>query len=125
MFLLGAMLVKLALLGLYLRLFQVNRLAFWMIWAGVAVMALFYSLAIIVLLAGCVPRGGMTWLETTFVGGCAPAMNGISKASGILGLISDLYILSIPVWLVSRLTMQPGRRVGVMSVFFDGPIVST
>ncbi|KAM7184582.1 hypothetical protein V8F33_012918 [Rhypophila sp. PSN 637] len=104
LFFLGAMFVKLTLLGLYLRLFQVSRLAFWMIWAGVVVVTVFYLVTTIVLLEACVPRGGKTWLETTFMGSCTPAQNALSKGSGVFGLISDLYILSIPVWLVSRLT---------------------
>ncbi|KAM7210433.1 hypothetical protein V8F06_014181 [Rhypophila decipiens] len=120
LFFLGAMFVKLTLLGLYLRLFQVSRLAFWMIWDGVVVVTVFYLVTTIVLLEACVPRGGKTWLETTFMGSCTPAQNALSKGSGVFGLISDLYILSIPVWLVSRLTMPPGRRVGVMAVFLTG-----
>lgn len=46
--------------------------------------------------------------------------NGLSKGSGIFGLISDLYILAIPVWLISRLTFPTKRKIGVIAVFMTG-----
>jgi hypothetical protein len=120
LFFLGTMFVKLALLTLYLRLFNIDTLAMVMIWVGMACVTLFYTIAPIVLLVECVPRGSQTWLETTFVGNCTPVQNGVSKGSGIFGLISDLYILAIPLWLVSHLTLPPGRKAGVLAVFLTG-----
>lgn len=120
LFFFGAMFVKLTLLVLYLHLFKVHRLASWLIWGGVAVVSLFYVISIIVLLEACVPRSGHDWLETTFTGTCTPVQNGLSKGSGVFGLISDLYILAIPLWLVSQLTLQMSRKVGVMAIFLTG-----
>ncbi|KAI5917142.1 hypothetical protein F4810DRAFT_697708 [Camillea tinctor] len=122
LFFLGALFVKLALLLLYLRLFKIHPLAYKLIWSGVAALSAFYLISMILILNQCVPRAGQTWLTTTFTGNCTPMQNGLSKGSGIFGLISDLYILAIPVWLISRLTFSRKRKVGVIAVFMTGLI---
>ncbi|KAL1845683.1 hypothetical protein Daus18300_014470 [Diaporthe australafricana] len=43
-----------------------------------------------------------------------------SLVNGVFGLISDLYILVIPLWLVSHLNLPPKRKLGVMGVFLTG-----
>lgn len=106
-------LVRLALLSLYLRLFQVSRLAFWMIWVGAILSGSFYFITTVVMLARCRPR-----LDPA--GDCMPVSSALYKGSGVFGLVSDLYILAIPVWQVSRLTLPPGRRAGVLAVFLTG-----
>ncbi|KFA70215.1 hypothetical protein S40285_04426 [Stachybotrys chlorohalonatus IBT 40285] len=122
LFFLGALFVKLTLLLLYRRLFKIHRLASIMIWGGVAVSSVFYLVSVILILDHCVPEGGQTWLSMAYTGSCTPVQNGLSEASGIFGLVSDLYILAIPVWLISRLNSPTKRKVGVMAVFLTGLI---
>lgn len=112
--------MKLTLLLLYRRLFKIHRLASIMIWGGVAVSSVFYLVSVILILDHCVPEGGQTWLSMAYTGSCTPVQNGLSEASGIFGLVSDLYILAIPVWLISRLNSPTKRKVGVMAVFLTG-----
>ncbi|KAI1169482.1 hypothetical protein F4777DRAFT_572996 [Nemania sp. FL0916] len=117
---LGAMFFKLTLLSLYLRLFNPVRLAFFLICGGMAaVVGVYVSLAIF-MLDKCVPRSGQTWQYTTFYGSCSTAQDTISKVSGIFGLISDIYILLIPLWLISHLTLAPKRKAGVLAIFLTG-----
>lgn len=119
---LGAMFFKLTLLSLYLRLFNPVRWALYMIWSGVAAVTGLYIAFAIVILDKCVPRADQTWQSTTFVGDCSPSQHTMSKVTGIFGLISDVYIMAIPLWLVSRLTLKPKRKAGVLAVFLTGLI---
>ena len=116
----AAMFVKLTILVLYFRLFQPSRSAHHTILFGSAVITLFYMTTIIVLLALCVPRNGETWLSRVTTGTCPTAQVRIARAQGFFGLFSDVFILAIPLWQVSRLTLAPKRKAGVMVVFLTG-----
>lgn len=43
-----------------------------------------------------------------------------SIVNGSFGLISDLYILVIPLWLVSHLHLPSKKKLSVMGVFLTG-----
>ena len=114
------MFFKLTLLVLCLRLFSPIRWARWLIWAGVASITIVYSALCIFILDNCVPRKGQTWQDTTYQGTCTMAQSRNSIVNGVFGLISDLYILAIPLWLVSHLSLSPKRKLGVIGVFLTG-----
>lgn len=111
---------KLTLLTLILRLFSPIRWARWLIWAGIGSTTIVYTALSIFILGNCVPRKGQTWQYTTYYGTCTMAQERTSLVNGIFGLISDLYILVIPLWLVSHLSLPPKRKLGVMGVFLSG-----
>ncbi|KAI0003479.1 hypothetical protein F4779DRAFT_97597 [Xylariaceae sp. FL0662B] len=115
-----AVLVKLTILALYHRLFRPSVWAKRLIWLGIAVTTVFYAITIIVLLSLCVPRSPDTWLLKVSSGACPAVQVRISLAHGIFGLISDLYILAIPIWQVSGLSIAPKRKVGILIVFLTG-----
>lgn len=117
---LGSMFFKLTLLALILRLFSPIRWARWLIWGGIAATTIVYTALSIFILSNCVPRKGQTWSYTTYYGTCTMAQERNSIVNGVFGLISDLYILAIPLWLVSRLSLPPKRKLGVMGVFLTG-----
>lgn len=116
----GSIAFKSTLLSLYLRLFKPNRWAFWLIWAGIAVVAIIYAACCIVVLVTCVPRSNETWQDTTEFGACTRGQRLTNSITGIFGVFSDLYILVIPLWQVSRLRLAPRRKVGVLAVFLTG-----
>ncbi|KAK2615796.1 hypothetical protein N8I77_002523 [Diaporthe amygdali] len=117
---LGSMFFKLTLLVLYLRLFSPIRWAYWLIWAGIASITVVYTALSIFILSNCVPRKSQTWHYTTYYGSCTMAQSQNSLVNGVFGLISDLYILAIPLWLVSHLSLPLNRKLGAMSVFLTG-----
>lgn len=116
----AAMLVKLTILALYFRLFKPSHSAHHTILFGCVIVTTFYLTNIVVLLALCVPRGGETWLSKVSSGTCPTAQVRIANAQGIFGLLSDLFILAIPLWQVSRLSLAPKHKAGVMIVFLTG-----
>ncbi|KAI1491158.1 hypothetical protein F5X96DRAFT_668967 [Biscogniauxia mediterranea] len=116
----AAMLVKLTILALYHRIFQPILWAKRSIWAGLILVATFYSVLLMVLLVPCVPIHGESWLAKTTHGACPTVQVKNSQAQGIFGLVSDLYILAIPISQVSRLSLAPKRKAGVLVVFLTG-----
>ncbi|KAG8412698.1 hypothetical protein J3459_013768 [Metarhizium acridum] len=51
---------------------------------------------------------------------CAGSILSIFKAQGWYGLISDVYILAIPLWLVWDLNLPLKRKAAVLGVFSTG-----
>ncbi|KAG6363982.1 hypothetical protein INS49_009085 [Diaporthe citri] len=116
----AAMFVKLTILTLYFRIFQPSRWAHHLILAGSIAVAVFYLVTIITLLALCVPSRGETWLAKASFGTCPTVQVRIARSQGFFGLFSDVFILVIPLWQVSQLSLPPKRKAGVMLVFFTG-----
>lgn len=116
---LGNMFVKLTLLSLYLRIFKPAVWARFAIWLGIVITTLFYIATFIGYLGLCVRINVPIWesMENVY---CANNVLMISKAQGWYTLISDVYILALPLWLVWRLKLNIRRKLGVMAVFMVG-----
>ncbi|RYP80359.1 hypothetical protein DL769_002508 [Monosporascus sp. CRB-8-3] len=116
---LSNMFTKLTLLALYLRIFKPAAWACSAIWIGIVITILFYIATFIGYLGLCVRIGAPVWSSMQNIR-CANNNLMISKAQGWYGLISDVYILTIPLSLVSRLKLNPRRKLGVIAVFLTG-----
>lgn len=114
----AAMFVRLLLLALYLRIFKPIKWARITIFVGMALIAVFYVVCTIILLAVTVPSPGQTWIYTTFTHVQFEA--DVSVAQGYFGVFSDLLILGLPLKLVSDLFLQRKRKIGVLAVFLTG-----
>lgn len=115
------MFVKLSILAFNHRLLQAASGARYAIWVGIALVTIFYMANIIFYLAACVPRHGTTWVENTSPGGtCLKFEVAVGDVQGIFGLVSDLYIVAIPIWMVSHLSLSRKRKAGVIVVFMTG-----
>ncbi|KAK2603648.1 hypothetical protein QQS21_004121 [Conoideocrella luteorostrata] len=116
---LSHMFTKMALLTLYHRIFKPVLLARWAIWLGTIAVILFYLSTAIGYIGLCARSGKPIW-ETMSMVGCSNNVLLISKAQGWYGLISDIYILVIPLWLVYGLNLTTKRKAAVMVVFSTG-----
>lgn len=114
------LLVKLTILALYHRIFQPSPWAYRSIRIGICFVTIFYLITVGVLLVSCVPRGGQTWLTRAASGSCPTTQVRIALSQGVFGLLSDLYVLAIPIWQVSRLSLKGKRKAGIMIVFTTG-----
>lgn len=112
------MFVRLSLLSLYLRIFKPIRWARITIFVGIILIAVFYVICAITLLATTVPRPGQTWMYTTSKH--VKLEGDVSVAQGYFGVFSDLLILMIPLRLVSDLSLPKNRKIGVLAVFLTG-----
>jgi hypothetical protein len=112
--------VKTTLLLLYFRVFRPSPEANIMIWTGIAFVVLFYlgcSVACIVLM---VPQSGgiEAWMIKSMHH--KVAILDLTVTQGLVGAIQDLYILAIPMYLVSGLHLARRKKLAVFALFLTG-----
>ena len=119
----AAFFVKLSLFILYLRLFQPNRYTRWLVYGGIIICGLFYSACIVGNCVLAIPTSGqpnenMAWIlrETRF----ESQLWTIAVIQSIFGLLSDIYLLVIPLQMIFQLHFSVARKIGVSSVFMIG-----
>jgi hypothetical protein len=110
--------VRVSLLILYLRIFQVSYRANVMIWVGIVVTAIAHMAFLIAYLIILVPSPSHQELWAMPKNHAAP--NNIAAVSGVYGIVIDFYILAIPVQLVLGLHLPLGRKVGICAIFLTG-----
>jgi hypothetical protein len=116
----AAIFVRASLLYLYLRLFKPVGRTVIVIWGGIVFIIVGYiALGIITTIfylqsadPALVERGGSTRLTT--------AVMTVSSGQGVLGSVSDIYILLIPLRLVGLMHLPLGRKLGVCAIFLTG-----
>lgn len=119
----AAFFIKLSLFLLYLRLFKPNRYTRWLVYGGIIACGLFYSASIV---GNCVlamptpgqPNDNMAWFLR--VSKTKYKLWAIPIAQGVFGLLSDVYLLVIPLQMIFQLHFSLGRKIGVSSVFLIG-----
>jgi len=116
---LASIFIKCALLILYLRIFRPCSEAVILIWVGVAFVLASHIGASIASIRILVPRNGRTWFGTTN----SSIQNEATKmvaAQGVLSVVTDVYVLAIPMSLVTGLHLPFNRKVGVCAIFATG-----
>lgn len=123
----SSLFVKTALLALYLRVFSPSAAARGMIWIGVATIVVFYIVAIILNIRFCVPISMTTpvpdrdeWARKLKASTCSQPVYNLNAAVGLFGVVSDLYVLVIPVSMVYRLRIPRNKKLGILGIFLTG-----
>ncbi|KAI1462046.1 hypothetical protein F4805DRAFT_411862 [Annulohypoxylon moriforme] len=116
---LGSMFTKLTLLSLYLRIFNPSTWARVAIWLGMTISTLFYAATSFGYLGLCVHLGVPVW-ESMQDLHCANNAWTIAKANGWYSLISNIYVLVLPLSLVWRLKLNMRHKLGIMAIFLTG-----
>ncbi|KAI0479748.1 hypothetical protein F4859DRAFT_448704 [Xylaria cf. heliscus] len=127
LFSLSSLFVKTALLVLYLRIFAPNRTAKMMIWVGIITIVVYYLIAIIINICFCVPISMTTpvpdrdaWAKKLKASTCSQPVYNLNAATGLFGVVSDLYVLIIPVSMVYQLKVPRNRKFGILGIFLTG-----
>ncbi|KAF2745767.1 hypothetical protein M011DRAFT_134770 [Sporormia fimetaria CBS 119925] len=95
-------------------------------YAGMAATSTYYLTTVIVSMDACHPRGGsdrvlfLMGLAGSACGGKKGVTMRLNLASGIFNVLSDLYILCLPLPAVSLLKVSVRRKVGVYMIFSTG-----
>ena len=110
---------KFSIMLLILRVFcSVQKDVFW--WLTViliVVNSIFYSLFFFIPIFSCRPRSKI-WNQDE-PGHCLK-VDVLYLASGIFNSVSDVAMLSVPLYLIWTLQMSIGRKIGVSAVFLTG-----
>ncbi|KAI4170114.1 MAG: hypothetical protein LQ348_007176 [Seirophora lacunosa] len=113
-------LVKLALFLLYLHLFGRLRWLRWLVWLGILVTGCFYVSGPIVVFTLCAPSRGDSWLGMSFKSKCRNGLQDYGVAQGTINLLSDFYLLVVPIPAVLALQLPKKKKIGVIAIFMTG-----
>lgn len=123
----NAILVKSTLLIFYLRIFRPNKRARMMIWFGIAFIVAFYVSCIIANMVDCIPVNQLLpglepaeWIEASERDHCSKPELTLTLVQGVISMLTDFYVLAIPVSSVLDLHLAPRRKFGVMAIFLTG-----
>lgn len=113
------MFAKLSLFLLYLRIFIVNRVMKWAIYAGIVAVIGFYVATGVYFGYACLPGQDETWLLASLAQRCHD-VTVLELPQGIFGLLSDLYLYILPIPVIMRLNFGRKKKVGTLAIFGTG-----
>ena len=110
------LMVKLSILSLCLRLFKVDRLFLRLVYFGVIFQTLFYSAVFfvaIVTVTRCDSAAALTiqLCQNQYI---------LVITQGVVNVITDFYVLALPITRVAQLQMPFWRKVGLCAIFLTG-----
>ena len=109
-------LVKLSLLLLYYRLFSCNKTMRFLIYFGIAFQALFYIASI-----GFYSAAEATCTQSSKAQAAFYLREWVfTVVSGIVNVITDFYVLILPIAMVWSLQLTTRRKIGVIAIFSTG-----
>ena len=111
--------VKLTFFILYWNIFRPFRWLKFSIIGGAAVVTGVYTAFTLAILIGATPRAGQSWIASTASSRAAIGVK-VSIFLAVWSLVSDLFILLLPISGVLRLQLSPKKRFGLLVVFMTG-----
>ena len=114
-------------LSLFLMLLELFGLLTWVrisAWLGIAVTGLFYFASLIAELALCAPRGEQTQLAYLTVLATPQCQQNPAAilSVGIMNVISDVYLLLLPLPVIWGLQLPTMSKLGVLAIFLTGSL---
>lgn len=112
--------VKLSLFILYFHLFGVSRRIRILIYVGIGSIFMVYTGTTTVHGILCFPRPGNSWSEAIAHPRCLTYSRIMAFIVGGFGVISDFYILGLPISMILRLQLPRKEKIGVCALFMTG-----
>lgn len=117
---LAVLFAKLSLFLLYFQIFAISRKTRILIHVGIVSISIFYVGTAITSAVLCMPRPGKGWEEAISAHKCSMSTTRISYLVSIFGVISDFYLLCLPIPVIWRMNMPRKKKVGVCAIFMTG-----
>lgn len=114
------LLVKLALLVLYLRVFRPIYSVRLTIYSCIGILAAFYLATCVAYLVQCVPETSQNVAVALNTGNCIPSAVDITVVRNFFGAVSDFVILVIPINQVFKLGLVRKKKFAVVGTFMTG-----
>ena len=106
---------------LYLRLFGTKLWFRYASWAGIVFAFVIYIHSVPLIAIFCVPRKGDRWASLTTFARCKQAEpDAVAQGAGNITL--DLYLLLLPLPVISGLQIPLKKKIGVAAVFLFGSV---
>ena len=108
---------KMSILLLYLRIFKINRSLRLAIYAGIAFTALYYTAVAGVAIRSIVHCNGITRIADPF---CKNYAKPVTIMNAVVNVVTDFYILVLPIPCIVKLQLSTRYRIGLLVVFGSG-----
>ena len=118
----AAWFIKLSLFVLYLEIFGLIKWLRYGAYTGIVITGLFYFVLIIPYVVLCGPEGGrsqLSYLEGSSSQRCAQSRAEVLTL-GIVNVVSDLYLLALPLPALWSLQMPIRKKLGVAAMILTG-----
>ncbi|KAI2615507.1 hypothetical protein GGR54DRAFT_292718 [Hypoxylon sp. NC1633] len=114
--------IKLAFLVFYLRLFYPVTHVRYMIWAGMAAVTTFCVVFVILDIVACAPWPSEqgNWIAPSLLDRCDRIAVDLITAGAYFSVITDFYILFLPLHQIPKLGLSRKRKIGVSLIFLTG-----
>ena len=113
---------KLSLFLLYYRLFSRHQWIKYLVYLGIGTTAATYTAVMIVYGYLCLPRHGQSWIEAGLSSRCHKQFIMIGYLRGPFNVLSDLYLLFLPLPAVWQLHLPLRKRLGIVAIFLTGSL---
>lgn len=113
------LMAKLSLFILYMRLFEQDKRTRILTWVGIVSCTMYYIFELVFALVLCSPWPGENHIAPYLSGRCT-LMRVYGNGISLLNVVSDIYLVFIPIPVVRRLHMSRGKKIRVCSVFMLG-----
>ena len=113
---------KLSLFLLYYRLFARHQWIKYLVYLGIGSAAAMYTAVMIVYGYLCLPRHKESWIEAGLSSRCHKQFIMIGYVRGPFNVLSDLYLLLLPLPAVWQLQLPLRKRLGIVGIFLTGSL---
>lgn len=108
--------IKLSICLLYIRIFSVQRTFRYFVYAGMISCAISYTAYLGVSIATVVQCAGVSFAK---LGLCVHAKV-ITIVTSVINVVTDLYILALPIGPILKLKLRRRQKIGLLAVFLSG-----
>lgn len=113
---------KLSLFLLYYRLFARHQWIRYLVYLGIGSTAAMYTAGMILYGYLCFLRRGQSWIEAGLSLRCHKRFIMIAYVRGPFNVLSDLYVLLLPLPAVWQLHLPLRKRLGIAGIFLTGSL---
>ena len=111
--------MKLSLFLFVLRLYGFIHSVRYMLYIGMVFVSLFYISSTALFVTLCTPRTTEIPVEVAQTAQCRRT-GYLENVQGVVDIITDFYLLAIPIPLILKLQLRPRLKIGVLIVFGTG-----
>ncbi|KAG8162374.1 hypothetical protein KVR01_008139 [Diaporthe batatas] len=115
------MLVKLAVLRFYSRIFAPSKWFTWAVWVTAAAVVAWMASVVLETFLLCRP---LAYNWDASVDGVCGNRNAVFVIAGVTNMVTDFMVLIVPVPCILKLQMPVGQRIGLLLVFGMGVLIS-
>ena len=113
---------KLSLFLLYYRLFARHQWIRYMVYLGIGSALAMYTAGMIVYGYLCLPRRGQSWIEAGLSSRCHGQFIMIGYVRGPFNVLSDIFLLLLPLPAVWQLHLPLRKKLGISGIFLTGSL---